>query len=158
MPPPPSPLPLPRFWASKISSDSVTNRELAKFWRQKHAEAAARKRALNLSEQDYKSFEESLSDEEYNTKQNITAPTNNSKVYGKNNEIHVGIKDCTHGLSLSTQESRHPLQVEAQWNDAHGRQMTTANSLKALGNDCFCTLSKTSLMLLLREGQKTHRN
>ncbi|KAK8653115.1 hypothetical protein V6N13_127130 [Hibiscus sabdariffa] len=93
MPPPPSPLPLPRFWASKISSDSVTNRELAKFWRQKHAEAAARKRALNLSEQDYKSFEESLSDEEYNTKQNITAPTNNSKVYGKNNEIHVGIKD-----------------------------------------------------------------
>ncbi|XP_039012379.1 uncharacterized protein LOC120141632 [Hibiscus syriacus] len=102
-PPPPPPPPLPRSWARKTSADSVTNREIAKFWRQKHAEeedhllaaikAAARKRARNLSEEDYKSFEESLSDEEYNAKQNITAPTNDSKGNDKNNEVRVGIKD-----------------------------------------------------------------
>ncbi|KAK8716843.1 hypothetical protein V6N13_044140 [Hibiscus sabdariffa] len=100
-PPPPPPPPLP---PRKTSADSVTNREIAEFWRQKHAEqedhllaaikAAARKRARNLSEEDYKSFEESLSDEEYNTKQNVTAPTNNSKgINGQNNEVRVGIKD-----------------------------------------------------------------
>ncbi|KAH1113306.1 hypothetical protein J1N35_006684 [Gossypium stocksii] len=100
---PPPPPPLPRFWARKTSADSVTNREIAKFWRQKHAEeedhllaaikAAARKRACNLPEEDYKCFMESLSDEDYETKQNITAPTNHSNGNGKNNEIRVGIKD-----------------------------------------------------------------
>ncbi|KAK8673322.1 hypothetical protein V6N13_111668 [Hibiscus sabdariffa] len=97
--PPPPPPPPPR----KTSADSVTNREIAEFWRQKHAEqedhflaaikAAARKRARNLSEEDYKSFEESLSNEEYDTKQNTTAPTNNSTGNGQNNEVRVGIKD-----------------------------------------------------------------
>ncbi|GMI68230.1 hypothetical protein like AT2G17710 [Hibiscus trionum] len=98
-PPPPPPPPLPPSWARKTSTDSVTNREIAKFWRQKHAEeedhllaaikAAARKRASNLSEEEYKSFEESL----YNTKQNITAPSNNNKGNVKSNEVRVGIKD-----------------------------------------------------------------
>lgn len=58
-PPPPPPLPLPRFWVKKTVTESVTNREIAKFWRQKRIEeedhllaaikAAARIRARNLS-------------------------------------------------------------------------------------------------------------
>ncbi|XVF18090.1 hypothetical protein REPUB_Repub10bG0181600 [Reevesia pubescens] len=102
-PPPPPPPPLPRFWARKTTSDSVTNREIAKFWRQKRIEeedhllaaikAAARIRARNLSEEDYKCFEESLCDEDDQAKENITAPINNSKGDEKNNEIRVGIKD-----------------------------------------------------------------
>ncbi|XVF59848.1 hypothetical protein PTKIN_Ptkin07bG0308400 [Pterospermum kingtungense] len=102
-PPPPPPPPLPRFWARRNYSVSVTNREIAKFWRQKRIEeedhllaaikAAARIRARNLSEEDYKCFEESLNDEEDNAKEKITAPTNTSKGDKKNNEIRVGIKD-----------------------------------------------------------------
>ena len=56
---PPPPPPLPRFWARRTTAVSVTNREIAKFWRQKRIEkedhllaaikAAARIRARNLS-------------------------------------------------------------------------------------------------------------
>ncbi|XP_022765771.1 uncharacterized protein LOC111310547 [Durio zibethinus] len=97
------PPPLPRFWARKTTADSITNREIAKFWRQKRIEeedhllaaikAAARIRARNLSEEDCKYFEESLSNEDNNAKEKITAPTNNGKGDKKNNEIRVGIKD-----------------------------------------------------------------
>ncbi|EOX90749.1 Translocon at inner membrane of chloroplasts 21, putative isoform 2, partial [Theobroma cacao] len=102
-PPPPPPPPLPRFWARKTTADSVTNQEIARFWRQKRVEeedhllaaikAAARIRARNLPEEDYKRFEESLNDEDNNPKEKITAPTNNSEGDEKNNEIRVGIKD-----------------------------------------------------------------
>ncbi|XP_022751507.1 uncharacterized protein LOC111300130 [Durio zibethinus] len=102
-PPPPPPPPVPRIWARRTTAVSVTNREIAKFWRQKRIEeedhllaaikAAARIRARNLSEEDYKCFEESLSDERNNAKEKITAPTNTSKGDEKNKEIRVGIKD-----------------------------------------------------------------
>ncbi|KAA8532026.1 hypothetical protein F0562_006832 [Nyssa sinensis] len=77
-PPPPPPLP-PRFWvatraaAKTIITASVTNQEIAKFWRQKRMEeedhllaaikAAARIRARKLSEDDYKRFVESLKED-----------------------------------------------------------------------------------------------
>ncbi|XP_022741820.1 uncharacterized protein LOC111293297 [Durio zibethinus] len=96
------PPPLPRFWARKTTADSITNREIAKFWRQKRIEeedhllaaikAAARIRARNLRKT-VKCFEESLSNEDNNAKEKITAPTNNGKGDKKNNEIRVGIKD-----------------------------------------------------------------
>ncbi|CAN8271242.1 unnamed protein product [Cochlearia groenlandica] len=71
MPPPP---PLPprsiRYVSKKIDGDSVTNIQIKKFWRQKQIieeehlfaaiKAAARVRARNLSDEDYKRFEESL--------------------------------------------------------------------------------------------------
>lgn len=57
--PPPPPPPLPRFWAKKAAPESVTKREIARFWFQKRIEeeehllaaikAAARIRALKLS-------------------------------------------------------------------------------------------------------------
>ncbi|OMO83435.1 hypothetical protein COLO4_22495 [Corchorus olitorius] len=102
-PPPPPPLPLPRFWAKKRSQESVTNREIAKFWKQKKIveedhllaaiKAAARIRARNLSEEDYKRFEESLTDEDGNDQKTV-APTNISKGDEKKKDIRVGIKDC----------------------------------------------------------------
>jgi hypothetical protein len=62
-PPPPPPPPLPRLWVKKTITQSVTNQEIAKFWRQKHIEeedhllaaikAAARIRARNLSVRSY---------------------------------------------------------------------------------------------------------
>ena len=62
-PPPPPPLPLPRFWVKKTITESVTNQEIAKFWRQKRIDeedhllsaikAAARMRARNLSVRSY---------------------------------------------------------------------------------------------------------
>ena len=58
-PPPPPPPPLPRLWVRKTVTVSVTNQEIAKFWRQKRIEeeehllaaikAAARIRARNPS-------------------------------------------------------------------------------------------------------------
>lgn len=104
-PPPPPPLPLPRFWVKKTVTESVTNREIAKFWRQKRIEeedhllaaikAAARIRARNLSEENYKRFEESLKDEDEDAKEDInaTAATNDSKEGERISEIRVGIKD-----------------------------------------------------------------
>ncbi|KAK9990083.1 hypothetical protein SO802_025068 [Lithocarpus litseifolius] len=101
VPPPPPPLPpLPRFWVKKSFTESVTNQEIAKFWRQKRIEeedhllaaikAAARIRARNLSEEDYKCLEDSLKDEDEDTMENNTAVTASDS---KNNEIRVGIKD-----------------------------------------------------------------
>lgn len=62
-PPPPPPLPLPRFWIKKTITESVTNQEIAKFWRQKRIDeedhllaaikAAARMRARNFSVRSY---------------------------------------------------------------------------------------------------------
>ncbi|KAL1207181.1 hypothetical protein V5N11_036347 [Cardamine amara subsp. amara] len=69
MPPPPLP-PSPRYGSRKIDGDSITNKQIKKFWRQKQIieeehlfaaiKAAARVRARNLSQEDYKRFEESL--------------------------------------------------------------------------------------------------
>lgn len=57
--PPPPPPPLPRFWANKAVTESVTKREIARFWYRKRIEeeehllaaikAAARIRARKLS-------------------------------------------------------------------------------------------------------------
>ncbi|WCJ32726.1 hypothetical protein M5689_014131 [Euphorbia peplus] len=86
-PPPPPPPPLP-------SGVSVTNQEIAKFWRKKRIQeedhllaaikAAARLRACNLTEEDYKKFEESLKDDD-----NVT----DTKTDDYNKEVRVGIKD-----------------------------------------------------------------
>ncbi|KAG8660050.1 uncharacterized protein LOC110608522 [Manihot esculenta] len=98
IPPPPPPPPFPRFWVRKTAPESVTNQEIAKFWRQKHLKeedhllaaikAAARLRARNLTEEDYKQFEESLKDEN-GCKDGIlvSAKDENKK------EVRVGIKD-----------------------------------------------------------------
>ncbi|KAH7566216.1 hypothetical protein JRO89_XS08G0118000 [Xanthoceras sorbifolium] len=117
-PPPPPPLPpLPRFWANKTTatqSTSVTNQEIARFWRQKRIDeedhllaaikAAARIRARNLSE-DYKYFEESLKDDDDDKniddiaveKSTVSAAAANSNTKQEhnhqNNELRLGIKD-----------------------------------------------------------------
>ncbi|KAK3224407.1 hypothetical protein Dsin_011432 [Dipteronia sinensis] len=97
-PPPPPPPPLPRFWAKKTATESVTNQEIARFWRQKRIDeedhllaaikAAARIRARNLSEEDYKYFEESLENIDDDVEKN-----NNTEQDNLNNEVRVGIKD-----------------------------------------------------------------
>ncbi|MED6114384.1 hypothetical protein PIB30_079723 [Stylosanthes scabra] len=96
-PPPPPPLPKFRGFTRPRAEKSVTNREIARFWRQKRIEeedhllaaikAAARLRARNLSEEDYLSFELSLRDDsdEDDTKKEIFK--------GKDKEVRVGIKD-----------------------------------------------------------------
>ncbi|CAN8257759.1 unnamed protein product [Cochlearia groenlandica] len=58
------------YGSRKIDGDNITNKQIKKFWRQKQIieeehlfaaiKAAARVRARNLSDVDYKSFEESL--------------------------------------------------------------------------------------------------
>ncbi|XP_057966150.1 uncharacterized protein LOC131156463 [Malania oleifera] len=101
-PPPPPPLPpLPKFWvAKKPVVKSVTNQEIAQFWRQRHMDeedhllaaikAAARIRAQNLKEDDYRHFEEFLKDYDISGKNSVTATTN---CCSKKDELHVGIKD-----------------------------------------------------------------
>ncbi|XP_057449236.1 uncharacterized protein LOC130740593 [Lotus japonicus] len=88
---PPPPPPLPKFRAE----ESVTKREIAKFWRQKRIEeedhllaaikSAARLRARNLTEKEYQSFQLSLKndDEEEDETKEITM----------DKEVRVGIKD-----------------------------------------------------------------
>ncbi|KAJ6919229.1 hypothetical protein NC651_013248 [Populus alba x Populus x berolinensis] len=86
---------LQRFWARK-SAVGETKREIAEFWRQKLVDeqdhllyaikAAARLRAHNLSEDDYKLFEESLKDDD-------DIKENESKEYGKNSKMRLGIND-----------------------------------------------------------------
>ncbi|KAJ6929761.1 hypothetical protein NC652_013596 [Populus alba x Populus x berolinensis] len=88
---------LQRFWARKSAvGESVTKRAIAEFWRQKLVDeqdhllyaikAAARLRAHNLSEDDYRLFEESLKDED-------DIKENESTEYGKNSEMRLGIND-----------------------------------------------------------------
>lgn len=97
-PPPPPPLPpLPRFWVvTKPASESVTNQEIARFWKQRRMveedhllaaiKAVARIRARNLTEEDYKRFEDSLKDEDCESKQDTVT-------IDYNRELRVGIKD-----------------------------------------------------------------
>ncbi|PON66684.1 Big [Parasponia andersonii] len=95
--PPPPPPPIPRFWVRKTVPESVTKQEIARFWRQKRIEeedhllaaikAAARVRARNLSEEDYKCFEESL------TAEGRDAEEKNQTKDQSTNEIRIGIKD-----------------------------------------------------------------
>ncbi|XP_010514717.1 PREDICTED: uncharacterized protein LOC104790631 [Camelina sativa] len=74
-PPPPPPLPLsPGYGSRQMDGDSITNKQIKNFWKQKQIieedhlfsaiKAAARVRARNLSDEDYKRFEESLLDME----------------------------------------------------------------------------------------------
>lgn len=103
IPAPPPPPPLPRCWERKAVGDSVTNREIAKFWKQKRIEeeehllaaikAAARLRARNLTEEDYRRFEESLNDEDNDTKEKHIAPIDDGTRNQERNEIRVGIRD-----------------------------------------------------------------
>ncbi|KAM7529562.1 hypothetical protein LguiB_032972 [Lonicera macranthoides] len=100
-PPPPLPPPIPTFAINpslkRRITVSVTNEEIAKFWRQKRMveedhllaaiKAAACIRARNLSEEDYKLFEESLNEE------NNGSTKNSSNKDEINQEVRVGIKD-----------------------------------------------------------------
>ncbi|XP_002263132.4 uncharacterized protein LOC100247168 [Vitis vinifera] len=95
-PPPPLPPPLPRFWVATkpMITESVTNQEIAKFWRQKRMEeedhllaalkAAARIRAQKLTEDEYQQYEESLEDADNE---------DNSKQAENDKALRVGIKD-----------------------------------------------------------------
>lgn len=101
-PPPPPPLPLEKFWVRKATPESITKQEIARFWRQKRIDeedhllaaikAAARIKAHNLSEEDYKQFEESLKEDDDGTTEKVVPDANNSKG-SKNNDVRVGIKD-----------------------------------------------------------------
>ncbi|KAJ7953175.1 Big [Quillaja saponaria] len=114
IPQPPLLPPLPKFCTvpKQRAMDSVTKQEIAEFWRQKQIEeedhllaamkAAARVRARNLTEEDYKRFEVSLEndkDEDEDGHPKVEklvrkdATTKNSEEDVKNNEVHVGIKD-----------------------------------------------------------------
>jgi len=91
---PPPPPPLPKFLKPR-AEESVTKREIAKFWRQKRIveedhllaaiKAAARLRARNLTEKEYLSFELSLKDD-------CDEDEANNKV-DEDKEVRVGIKD-----------------------------------------------------------------
>jgi hypothetical protein len=100
LPPPPPLLPPSQGYGSrKIDGDSITNKQIKKFWRQKQIieedhlysaiKAAARVRARNLSDEDYKRFEESLDMEDLET------------------EDHQGLKDWS--LFTSHQYNLAPL-------------------------------------------------
>ncbi|CAJ1930528.1 unnamed protein product [Sphenostylis stenocarpa] len=105
---PPPPPPLPKFSRPK-AEESVTNREIARFWRKKRIEeedhllaaikAAARLRARTLTEQEYERFELSLkNDNDYDeTKKEAlqwNVGTNDyCKTMAKDQEVRVGIKD-----------------------------------------------------------------
>ncbi|XP_057470382.1 uncharacterized protein LOC130759250 [Actinidia eriantha] len=108
---PPPPPPLPKSWAGKgktTDAVSVTNQEIARFWRQKRIEeedhllaaikAAARIRARKLTEDDYRQFEESLN-EDQDSKPNGGSATNtitnkNCSITVENRkELRLGIKD-----------------------------------------------------------------
>ncbi|XP_057492319.1 uncharacterized protein LOC130777895 [Actinidia eriantha] len=108
-PPPPRPLPpppLPKSWAGRGKTTvpvSVTNQEIAKFWRQKRIEeedhllaaikAAARIRAHKLTEDDYRRFEESVN-EDQDIKPNGGSATTNCSITDENiKELRLGIKD-----------------------------------------------------------------
>ncbi|XP_058090886.1 uncharacterized protein LOC131237223 [Magnolia sinica] len=100
-PPPPPPPPLPKAWAARqvTVSRSVTLEEIARFWKRKKMEeedhlleaqkTAARIRARNLTEENYKRFEDSL---EEDMKDGAKKEENNKKD-DDNREIRVGIKD-----------------------------------------------------------------
>ncbi|XP_028774539.1 uncharacterized protein LOC114743314 [Neltuma alba] len=101
-PPPPPPPPLPKFPVFSRrprAEESVTKREIAKFWRQKRIEeedhllaaikAAAKLRARNLTEQDYLSFQESLENE----RAEDDGLEKKSKNDSMDKEVRVGIKD-----------------------------------------------------------------
>ncbi|KAJ4965623.1 hypothetical protein NE237_017472 [Protea cynaroides] len=112
--PPPLPPPLPRSWAAikpatnTSSVQSVTKQEIAKFWRQKRMEeedhllsalkTAARIRARNLTEEDYRCFEESLKGDTTDTNQKdeedtTTTTTTTTTITIEDKELRVGIKD-----------------------------------------------------------------
>ncbi|XP_044470279.1 uncharacterized protein LOC123199372 [Mangifera indica] len=104
VPPPPPPLPTGRIWVRKTVTESITKQEIARFWMQKRVveedhllaaiKAAARIRARNISEEDYKQFVESLKDDDGNEackKNSSSIPS--SKQDEIVNEVRVGIKD-----------------------------------------------------------------
>ncbi|XP_020217402.1 uncharacterized protein LOC109800895 [Cajanus cajan] len=99
---------LPKLSPPK-AEESVTNREIAKFWRQKRIEeedhllaaikAAARLRARTLTEQEYQRFEFSLmidhtyDETEKETVKRIVGTNVYCKTVAMDKEVRVGIKD-----------------------------------------------------------------
>ncbi|KAL9231862.1 hypothetical protein vseg_007028 [Gypsophila vaccaria] len=97
---PPLPPPPPR---QSMGMGSYTRREIERFWRRKRLveeehflaaiKAAARLRASQLSEEDYRMFLESLEEIKIN-EEDVNSYQGENKNYGNNNqEIRVGIKD-----------------------------------------------------------------
>ncbi|KAK4262027.1 hypothetical protein QN277_027640 [Acacia crassicarpa] len=101
--PPPPPPPFPKFRVSSRarSEESVTKREIARFWRQKRIEeedhllaaikAAAKLRSRNLTEQDYLSFQEFLDNER--GEDNDLEKKKLMVTDAQDQEVRVGIKD-----------------------------------------------------------------
>ncbi|KAL2348649.1 hypothetical protein Fmac_002649 [Flemingia macrophylla] len=108
-PPPPPSSSKYRVFSKPKAEESVTNREIAQFWRQKRIEeedhllaaikAAARLRARTLTEQEYQSFELSLmidsdcDETEKETVKRIVDTNVCGKTFAKDKELRVGIKD-----------------------------------------------------------------
>lgn len=107
-PPPPPPLPAWRLICSRkllfkpMAAPSLTKQEIAKYWKQKRKteedhfldaiKAAARIRARNFSEENYKHFVDSLKQDD-DDKENEMATENISKIDDNIKEKRVGIKD-----------------------------------------------------------------
>ncbi|PIA35489.1 hypothetical protein AQUCO_03500093v1 [Aquilegia coerulea] len=99
--PPPALTYLTKHGVNRMTTTSVTNVEIAKFWRKKKMDeedhllaaikAAARVRARNFTEEEYKQFEESLAEENKEGKSNKDAKNKNKDE--NNKEIRIGIKD-----------------------------------------------------------------
>ncbi|KAK7406863.1 hypothetical protein VNO78_08497 [Psophocarpus tetragonolobus] len=102
--------PVPKFTKARRAEESVTNREIAMFWRQKRIEeedhllaaikAAARIRSRTLTGEEYERFELSLKiDDDYDETKKETLKwivgTNNvyCKTVANDKEVRVGIKD-----------------------------------------------------------------
>ncbi|KAH9624280.1 hypothetical protein KSS87_004138 [Heliosperma pusillum] len=95
---PPSPPPPP----PRMMGGSYTRREIERFWRKKRLveeehllaaiKAAARLRATHLSKEDYRRFLESLEEIEI-MEDDVSGNKKETKYYGNNQEIRVGIKD-----------------------------------------------------------------
>ncbi|XP_052198148.1 uncharacterized protein LOC127805026 [Diospyros lotus] len=103
LPPPPSP-PLPTYrFARKPAVLSVTNQEIAEFWKQKRIKeedhllaaikAAAHVRARKLSEDDYKCFVASLDEHGDSKEEDAMATSKGSREDDNHKELRVGIKD-----------------------------------------------------------------
>ncbi|XP_068646661.1 uncharacterized protein [Aristolochia californica] len=103
-PPPPPPLPpLPMWTRRPVVCKSVTREEIERFWRKKKLDeedhflaalkAAARVRARNFSDEEYRRFEDSLQDNEENKDGDQEKSPMTVKKDEKPTEIRVGIKD-----------------------------------------------------------------
>ncbi|KAG9442847.1 hypothetical protein H6P81_018701 [Aristolochia fimbriata] len=106
-PPPPPPLPPRPLWSARrrtVACRSVTREEIERFWRKKRLDeedhflaalkAAARIRARNFKDEEYRRFEESLQDGDQEDEDDEQRKSPMTEKQDENlAEIRVGIKD-----------------------------------------------------------------